>query len=68
MDTQHRYTAALRAFVLVVVVSLSLALLKTFSTWGIMLGFVLLQVGLLVSFADHPETEDSRLAPLRLRK
>lgn len=54
MDTHHRRFAALRAFALVAVVSLAFVVLKTFSTWGVFVGFALLQIGLLISFVDQP--------------
>ena len=53
MNTHRRGFAALRAFALVAVVSLAFVLLKTFSAWGVVLGFALLQIGLLISFADQ---------------
>ena len=60
MDTHHRCLAALRAFALVAVVSLALVLLKTFSPWGVLVGFGLLQVALLISVADRPGLQMGR--------
>jgi hypothetical protein len=61
MDTHQRCFAAVRAFALVAVVSLAFVLLKTFSAWGVLIGFALLQIGLLISFADQPRYHpDSR--------
>jgi hypothetical protein len=57
METHRRCFAALRAFALVAVVTLAFVLLKTFSAWGVLVGFALLQVGLLISFVDRPGFE-----------
>jgi hypothetical protein len=53
MNARPRYLAALRAITLVAVVSLALVLLKTFSPWGVLIGFGLLQVAFLITVADR---------------
>ena len=53
MNAHPRYLAALRAIILVAVVSLALVLLKTFNPWGVLIGFGLLQVAFLITVADR---------------
>ncbi len=56
MDSHRCCIATLRAFALVVVVSLAFVLFTTFKPWGVLVGFALLQVSLLVSFSARTDS------------